>query len=318
MMGARPCAYVHDLFTGQRMTSPRLFLLVSLAMTAFAGNSILTRLALGAGWIDATSFTTVRLVSGAVALVFLRRLRVSSDRGLQSRSTSALPIGLGPGIALFVYAATFSFAYAMLPAGAGALLLFGAVQTTMIAVGYWRGEQLNRAQAAGFALALSGLTAMLLPGLAAPPTAGALLMIAAGVAWGIYSLMGRNARDPMQTNAVNFSRAALMSLVLSAAMRADARLEPRGAVLAVVAGAVTSGIGYVIWYAALRGLTATRAASVQLLVPVLAAAGGVVFMHEAVSVRLSLSCAAILGGIALVLMLGPATPTTVARQGKPS
>lgn len=287
------------------MTSARLFLLVSLAMTAFAGNSILTRLGLWTHGIDATSFTTVRLASGAIALTILCWLHPDTDRARRPHAQSDWHAGLGSGVVLFVYAASFSFAYVLLPAGAGALLLFGAVQTTMIAVGYWHGERLNKAQTAGFGMALAGLAAMLLPGLSAPPIKATLWMIVAGVAWGSYSLLGRDARDPMRTTTTNFSRAALMSLVLSAATVAHARWDGRGVLLAVLAGVVTSGIGYVVWYAALRVLTVTRAACVQLTVPVLAATGGVLFMNEVVTLRLVTSSAAVLGGIAIVLMRGP-------------
>ncbi len=267
-------------------------MLTLLAMLAFAGNSLLCRAAFHASRIDAASFTTIRIVSGAVALWLIVRLR--RGRAAPAGSwTSAL--------ALFAYAAAFSFAYLSLSAATGALLLFGAVQATMIGVGFWRGERLRGWQLLGLACALGGLIGLLLPGLSAPPTQGAVLMIAAGIAWGIYSLRGQGAGDPLRATAGNFLRAVPFAIVLSLAMLSMATFDAAGAALAVASGAITSGIGYAIWYSALPGLKAASAATVQLSVPLLAALGGMLLLGEPLTLRLVMASTAILGGIALVI-----------------
>jgi drug/metabolite transporter (DMT)-like permease len=205
---------------------------------------------------------------------------------------------------LWVYVAAFSFAYLTLPAGAGALILFGAVQLTMFAAGLRSGERFTAVAWAGFALAVAGLLVLVSPGLAAPPLAGTLLMAAAGIDWGVYSLRGRGAGEPVAATAGNFMRAAPLALLVSAASFGFAgapHASTSGVMLAIASGAVTSGLGYVIWYAALPQLSSLRAATVQLSVPPLAAIGGVVLLSEALSIRLVLASAAILGGIALVL-----------------
>ena len=208
--------------------------------------------------------------------------------------------------ALFGYAAAFSFAYLSLPAGTGALLLFGAVQATMVATGLARGEGLARLQWLGFALALSGLVALVAPGVSAPPLAGACLMLAAGVAWGAYSLFGRGVADPLAATAGNFLRALPMALALLAAVAAafGSKASLPGLAYAALSGAVASGLGYTVWYAALRGLTAAQGASVQLSVPVVTAVVGGLVLGEAVTLRLAASSLAILGGIALVIGSG--------------
>ncbi len=285
------------------MSPTRLILLTLFAMLSFAGNSVLCRLALRQTAIDAASFTTIRLLSGALMLALLVHFRrpaatvaagaPGGKRGIGGNWPSAC--------ALFAYAGGFSFAYLSLPTGTGALLLFGAVQATMILAGLWSGERFSARQAGGLALALAGLVAIMLPGLSAPPLGGALLMLSAGIAWGIYSLRGRGVADPAGATAGNFLRAAPLSLLLSAVLLAQQQLDRLGMLYAVLSGALASGIGYAVWYAALRGLTATRAASVQLSVPVIAALAGVLFLHEPISLRLLLASVAILGGIALVV-----------------
>ena len=204
-------------------------------------------------------------------------------------------------LTLFAYAAGFSFAYVSLPASTGALLLFGAVQATMIGQGIWAGERLSRWQLTGLALALGGLIGLLLPGLSAPPVTGSLLMLSAGVAWGVYSLRGRGRGDPLRVTAGNFLRAVPVALVLSFLMRGSVSPDRAGFIYAVLSGALASGLGYAIWYTALPALKATSAATVQLSVPVLAALGGVAFLGESVTLRLALASAAILGGIAMVV-----------------
>lgn len=270
----------------------RLITLTSLALLAFAGNSLLCRAALQHTSIDAASFTTIRLVSGALVLWLLVRLRSGGATGWGNWPSA---------LALFAYAAAFSFAYVSLPAGTGALLLFGAVQAGMIGWGLWKGERFSAMQLAGLALALGGLVGLLLPGLSAPPLAGALLMIAAGLAWGVYSLRGKGAGDPMRVTAGNFLRAAPMALLMSLLMLQQAALDWAGVGYAVASGAMTSGIGYAIWYTALPALKATQAASLQLSVPVIAALGGIVLLGEPLTLRLVMASVAILGGIALVI-----------------
>ncbi len=286
------------------MTLLRSAALTTLAMVAFAGNSLLCRLALKHTSIDAASFTTVRLLSGALVLWLLAR-QLPGSRGPQA-SQGNWPSAL----ALFAYAAAFSFAYVSLPAATGALLLFGAVQATMIGYGFWSGERLRPVQLAGLCLALGGLVGLLLPGLSAPPLAASVLMLGAGLAWGIYSLRGKGAGKPTQVTAGNFLRAAPVAVALSVMMlvfegASPASVDKAGLGYAVASGALTSSLGYAVWYTALPALKATTAATVQLSVPVIAALGGIVFLGEAVTPRLALASAAILGGIALVLLGKP-------------
>ncbi len=277
-------------------TTARTIALTTLAMLAFAANSLLCRLALQQQGIDAASFASVRLVSGALVLWAIVRLR---HRPAAATRTDWLAATM-----LWAYVAGFSFAYATLPAGSGALILFGAVQMTMFVVGLHGGERFTAVAWAGFALAVGGLLYLVSPGLAAPPLAGTLLMAAAGIAWGVYSLRGRGAGEPVAATAGNFLRAAPLALIVSALsffLSGPPHANANGVALAIASGAITSGLGYVIWYAALPHLSALRAATVQLSVPPLAALGGVWWLSEALSMRLVLSSAAILGGIALVL-----------------
>ena len=262
-------------------------------MIAFAGNSLLCRLALKQTGIDAASFTSIRIVSGALALWLIVRLRKRPGQG-DGNWPSAL--------ALFAYAAAFSFAYVSLSAATGALLLFGAVQATMIAWGLRRGERLRIRQLAGLALALGGLIMLLFPGLSAPPLRGSILMLLAGVAWGIYSLRGKTAGDPVCATAGNFLRAVPLAAVLSLSLFPSARFDGAGIGYAVLSGALASGVGYVVWYLALPGLKAASAATVQLSVPVLAASGGILLLGEPLTLRFLAASIAVLGGIALVVM----------------
>ena len=268
-------------------------MLTALAMLAFAGNSLLCRLALSQTQMDAASFTGIRLLSGALVLWLLVRLQRISVAGHGS---------WGSALALFAYATGFSFAYLSLTASTGALLLFGAVQATMIGHGLWRGERLHGWQLPGLLLAAAGLVILLLPGLAAPPLSGSLLMLGAGVAWGVYSLRGRGAKQPVAVTAGNFIRAVPMAVLLSLASLKGAHPDTLGVLYAVASGALASGIGYAVWYAALPGLSSTQAATVQLSVPALAALGGALLLGEMLTLRLLLATAAILGGIALVIV----------------
>ena len=281
------------------MSSARTFLLTTLTMLAFAGNSVLCRIALRETGIDAASFTTIRLASGAVALWLI----VRGFRRAQAGGGSWLS-----ALMLFAYAAGFSFAYLSLTTATGALLLFGAVQATMICWGLWRGERFGAWQLVGLALAVGGLVGLLLPGLSAPPLGGAALMLMAGAAWGVYSIRGKGAGDATRVTAGNFLRAVPFAIVLSALSLlplAEARLDAAGVAYALASGAITSGLGYAIWYTVLPHLKATSAATVQLSVPVIAALGGIVFLGEAVTLRFALASAAILGGVALVILRAP-------------
>ena len=275
----------------------RIFGLTSLAMLAFAGNSLLCRLALKHTSIDPASFTTIRLVSGAVMLLFIVKLRYKTAVG-RGNWLSAF--------ALFAYAAGFSFAYVSLSAATGALLLFGAVQATMISHGFWAGERLRSLQLLGLLLAFGGMVGLLLPGITAPPLMGSVLMLGAGVAWGVYSLRGKGAGDPTGVTAGNFVRASPMAVVLSLLLLSQPEMrvsiDTAGFCYALASGALTSGVGYAIWYTALPALKATQAATVQLSVPVIAALGGIIFLGEALTLHLMLASIAILGGIALVIL----------------
>lgn len=278
------------------MSRTQVGLLTVLTMLAFAGNSLLCRLALKDTGIDAASFTSLRLLSGALVLW----LAVQAQRPSRVGSGSWFS-----ALALFAYAAAFSYAYLSLQTGTGALLLFSAVQATMIGYGVWQGERLQTRQTVGFLLAVGGLVGLLLPGLSAPPAGGSALMLAAGAAWGVYSLRGRHSGDPTRATADNFLRAVPFALALSAATLPWAALDPAGLGYAVASGALASGLGYTIWYTALKGLQATDAAVVQLSVPVITAVGGLIFLDESVSLRGLIASVAILGGIALVVLRKP-------------
>ena len=263
-------------------------------MISFAGNSLLCRAALRGGAIDAVSFTAIRLVSGAVVLVAITCARRDDDGERHGSWSSAIALGL--------YAIAFSYAYVALGAGAGALLLFGTVQLTMIAGGLLRGERPSPRQWTGLVVAAAGLVVINLPGLDAPPIGAAALMIGAGVGWGIYSLGGRGARRPIRATAGNFLRCLPFAAAFTAiSVAATAHITARGAALAVASGAVTSGLGYCVWYAVVPSLGAARAAIVQLSVPVIAAAGAIVLLDEPLRRHVAIGGAIVLGGLALAL-----------------
>lgn len=279
------------------MSTPRLTLLTALALLAFAGNSLLCRIALRDTAIDPASFTLIRLVAGALVLALL--VGVRAPAALRAGSWRS-------ALALFGYAIAFSYAYVGLSAGTGALILFGAVQASMIGWGMFRGERFRGLQLFGFVLAISGLVGLLLPGLSAPPLGAAVLMLLAGIAWGVYSLRGRGAGDPSAVTAGNFIRAVPLA-VLAAAMAwvlapDSLRADSAGIAYALCSGALTSGLGYAIWYTVLPALRATSAATLQLSVPVITALGGVLLLAEPLSLRLVLASIAVLGGIALVVL----------------
>jgi len=285
------------------MTAPRLALLTVLALFAFAGNSLLCRLALRGGGIDAASFTALRMASGALALALLDALRQQRVRANGNGDGDVVARGdWGSALALFAYAAAFSFAYLGLTAATGALLLFGAVQLTMLGRAFALGERLQPRQWLGLAAATSGLLVLLLPGLQAPPPLNAALMLAAGVAWGVYSLRGRGSRDPLGTTAGNFLRTLPLAAALLALGWSGAHFDRTGLLAALASGALASGVGYAFWYAALPFLKASTAGIVQLSVPVLAALGGIVLLAEPVGWRFALAAALTLGGVALATL----------------
>jgi len=319
------------------MSTARIFILTLLAMIAFASNSLLCRASLKETSIDPATFTLVRIFSGAAALwlVMKMRTRLIADRTatlladfsetrVRFPSPPFSPKGRGDpfslrekvrmrvldgkdggnwisAVALFAYAAGFSFAYASLSAGTGALLLFGAVQATMILWGLYKGERLSTIQLAGFIVAVAGLVVLVFPGLSAPPLIGSTLMLGAGVAWGIYSLRGKGERNPANVTTGNFVRAVPFAAALSIIFLPWTNYNLGGITYAIISGVVTSALGYLIWYSALAGLQTPSAATVQLSVPVLAATGGILALGEPITVRYVLASAAVLGGIALVV-----------------
>lgn len=279
------------------MPRARLFFLTLLAMTAFAGNSLLCRLALQHTAIDPVSFTSLRLASGALTLWLIVRWTQTIRSGHGNWRSAA---------ALFVYALAFSLAYVQLSAATGALLLFGAVQATMIGHGLWTGERLRPVQGLGCIVALGGLGSLLLPGLTTPPWGSAALMASAGLAWGIYSLRGKGSGDATRVTAGNFARTVPMAVTASLLVGVlplglTVSLDAWGMINAIASGALASGVGYAIWYSVLPSLKSVQAASVQLSVPVIAALGGILFLGETVGWRLVIASVAILGGIALVI-----------------
>ncbi|QVQ25992.1 DMT family transporter [Achromobacter deleyi] len=274
---------------------PRIFFLTQLALLAFAGNSLLCRIALKQTAIDPTTFVALRIVSGALMLWLVLHLRKRNARPLEGNWYGAL--------ALLAYAVAFSFAYTRIPAGTGALLLFASIQISMILYGLLIGERLSFVQGVGVGLAVCGLAALLLPAFSAPPLFQACLMIVSGVAWGVYSLLGRGAKDPASATAGNFIRAAPIAIVLFLLnfQLSHVEFDAAGIGYAVASGAVTSGLGYIFWYAALKELKVTHAATVQLSVPVLAAFGGTLFLGEPVTRILVIASVLILLGVFLVV-----------------
>lgn len=269
-----------------------IVVLTVVTLIAFAANSLFCRMALAPDLIDPVGFTAIRLASGAAVLVPLSAFVAEPRRKEQPAGSWR------SSLALFVYAIGFSLAYVSLETGIGALILFGAVQATMIGGGLLSGERPQLGEWLGLLIAMGGLVYLVLPGLTAPDPVGVALMLASGIGWGIYSVRGRDNVTPVAATAGNFVRAVPLALLGVAIAWASLHAERRGVILALVSGAVTSGLGYVLWYMALRGLTATRAAIVQLAVPVIAAAGGIAFLAEEPTMRLGVSSVLILGGVA--------------------
>ncbi len=272
----------------------RIFLLTAFSLIGFAFNSILCRLALRAEEIDAASFTGVRLVSGAVTLIVISYFFSKREKPLKRGNWPS-------AFFLFAYAVCFSFAYIALTTGTGALILFGCVQATMIVAAIVNGERPSGLEWLGLLVALGGLIYLVFPGLNSPPLLSSILMALAGIAWGFYTLRGKGSTDPLADTTGNFVRAVPMVLLAGLPFLSQIHLSTRGILLAVLSGAVASGIGYTVWYAALKHLTSTRAAVLQLAVPVIAASGGILFLSETATVRLLIAAILILGGILLTI-----------------
>lgn len=273
----------------------KTIILTGLALIAFAANSVLCRLALGNNAIDASSFTILRLLSGTIILLIIigvsRNVTDTSSKGSWSAS-----------FMLFLYAITFSFAYISLDTGTGALILFGSVQITMILMSLFTGTRLHLTEWIGVTVAFTGFVYLILPSVSTPPIIGLLLMMVAGVAWGIYTLKGRDSKSPLMDTAYNFLRTTPLVIVLTLITMSHSTYTTEGILLALLSGSITSGVGYTIWYIALGGLSAAQAAVLQLSVPVIAAFGGVIFVSEAITFRLSVSATLVLGGILMVVL----------------
>lgn len=272
----------------------KIVFLTCLALFAFAANSVLCRLALGSGAMDAASFTVIRLITGVIVLVVIATTQYKSDL-IQTRGS------WDASLMLFLYAVTFSYAYILLDTGTGALILFGSVQITMILLSLISGTRLQRMEWAGILVAFSGFIYLVLPGVSAPSLSGFLLMTTAGIAWGLYTLKGRRSTNPLMDTTFNFARTIPFVIILLLLTFQNAEISLEGVVLASLSGGLASGVGYTIWYSALKGLSSIQAAVVQLSVPIIAALGGVMIMSESITFRLLLSTSLILGGIILVI-----------------
>ncbi len=280
------------------MTNNYLFktiILTSLALIAFAANSVLCRLALENEAIDASSFTVIRLLSGTIVLIII----ISTTRNTTGTSSKG---SWAAGFMLFLYATTFSYAYISLDTGTGALILFGSVQITMILLSLISGTRLHITEWAGVVIAFTGFIYLILPEITTPSIVGFMLMTVAGIAWGIYTLKGRSSKSPLMDTAYNFLRTTPFVVLLAISTINNVNYSSEGIVLALLSGGITSGIGYTIWYIALGGLSSTQAAVLQLSVPVIAALGGVIFVFEAITFRLTISAAMVLGGILIVVL----------------
>ncbi|WP_323750418.1 DMT family transporter [Marinobacter sp.] len=273
----------------------KIIVCTTFALLAFAGNSVLCRLALGEKSIDAASFTIIRLLSG----IFILMIAVAMTR--KTKNTQSTGSWLGASM-LFVYAVAFSYGYISLDTGTGALILFAAVQITMIAVSVVSGNRLHYAEWLGVFIAFSGFVYLIIPSVTTPSLMGFILMTVSGMAWGFYTLIGRSSTQPLADTAYNFLRTSPFVLVLLIFTLQDANLSQEGVLLAVLSGAIASGVGYAVWYIALKGLSVTQAAVVQLFVPIVAAIGGVIFTNELITLRLVESSALVLGGILTVIL----------------
>jgi drug/metabolite transporter (DMT)-like permease len=273
----------------------KTILFTGFALIAFAANSVLCRLALGDNIIDAAGFTIIRLSTGALILFLILQFK-SSNKTIRARGSWT------GGFMLFLYAVTFSFAYITLDTATGALILFGSVQTTMILLSLISGNRLHATEWAGVSIAFFGFLYLILPAVKTPSVIGFILMSIAGMAWGVYTLQGRSSKQPIMDTAYNFIRSIVFVIILAVITIQQTHYSFKGVLLAIFSGGLTSAIGYVIWYKALGGLSAVQAAVVQLLVPAIAAFGGVIFVSEIISLRLTIAALLILGGILLVVL----------------
>jgi drug/metabolite transporter (DMT)-like permease len=270
-------------------------LLSVLALIAFAANSVICRLALGSGTIDVPSFTAIRLISGAVMLFIILSIKANKKEATSTGSWTA-------GLALFIYAITFSYAYLSLDTGTGALVLFGSVQITMILLSMIYGTRLQSSEWFGVVIAFIGFIYLILPSITTPSISGFMLMAVAGISWGVYTLKGRNSINALKDTSYNFLRTIPFVALLVICNLKQLNYSSEGIYLALLSGAITSGIGYTIWYIALGGLSSTQAAVIQLSVPVIAAIGGTIFVSEAITARLLISAVIVLGGILMVIL----------------
>lgn len=280
------------------ITFGKTLLYTTLALTGFAANSVLCRLALGDQSLDASSFTLIRQLFGWLALITIMKL------GRQHRPAAAPKRTWSAPAVLFVFTAAFSFAYITLDAGTGALILSGSVQLSIVLISLFSGSRLNVMEWTGFLAAVAGFVYLVLPGVTAPSPIGFSLMTVAGIAWGIYTLIGRKSRQPLADTTDNFARTLPFAVALGifAVATQQIVITPRGFLLAIASGSLTSGVGYALWYKALAGLSAPQSGVVQLFSPVIAAFGGLIFLSESISLRLFLAAILILGGIALVFL----------------
>lgn len=277
----------------------KTILLTTLALIAFAGNSVLCRLALSDNIIDAASFTSIRLFSGALFLVFL--ITITTRKNTKETSNNKKGSWLS-ALFLFIYAAAFSYAYISLDTGTGALILFGAVQVTMIVADIIKGKKLVLIEWLGLFIAFIGLFYLLLPSATAPSLTGFVLMASSGIAWGFYTLAGKGSKTPLLDTSGNFLRTLPFIGLLTVLTFTNTELSNQGIILAIASGTITSGLGYAIWYSALAGLTVTNAAIIQLSVPIIAALGGIIFANESISFVLIISSFLVLGGVLTVIM----------------
>jgi drug/metabolite transporter (DMT)-like permease len=273
----------------------KIFILTSLALIAFAANSVLCRLALGNNVIDASSFTIIRLLAGAIVLFCI----VLFSKGKTSTTSKG---NLLSSFMLFLYAITFSFAYLSLDTGTGALILFGAVQITIIIHTLLSGNKLRPLEWLGVIISFLGFIYLISPGVSSPSIIGFVLMTIAGISWGIYTIKGQTSKNPLRDTTYNFIKTLPFITILYIATMTQSNYSTEGILLAVIAGGVTSGIGYTIWYMAIRGLSSIQSAVLQLLVPVIAAFSGVIFISEIITVRLTVSSILILGGVLIVTL----------------
>lgn len=280
-----------------------MYLYLTFALIAFAANSVICRLALASGEIDPNSFTIIRLASGALTLTLILLCRVQFRQSTKGKSLNK-GSWLGAA-ALFMYALGFSYAYIELDTGSGALILFGSVQVSMIAFGLYRGERFNLWQWIGLIMALFGLVYLLWPSISTPSMLGALMMMAAGLAWGVYSILGKSSKDALADTAFNFARSILFAALLLIVTLSKLHFSIYGILLAVTSGAIASGIGYAIWYSVLPKLSSMHAAVSQLSVPIIAAIGGVLLVGEALTLHLSIASTMVLGGVLVVIKLRP-------------